>query len=324
MKNLSIVVALIMMVAPSPVVCQDDGGMLCGGEDEKPLWIFRFEIIDQDTHLPIRHAQIKTVADKRHTTSWRADSKGIAVLVVTTPYCLPDYGTLEVAAEGYRYFSQTIERDYFDENESRYRILMEGHRHQWMDMSRIPETQEIINKIRDGRYEIGIHEFPSGMGFNWVNYAPPCFEYEIELERLEGQPSHDRPYGRRSRPERRQVDDEALVPTVIHNGQLIYVFPNDLSNGPYFWQKAKDGCDCLNRLGYSDWRLPTKEELNTLFLNRDEIGGFSYGWYWSSSEASHNRYWGQSFEDGYQETESKSTSYNIHKGGIRVRCVRKD
>lgn len=45
--------------------------------------------------------------------------------MVTTPYCLPEHGTLEITAEGYRYSSQSIERECFDDNESRYRILVE-------------------------------------------------------------------------------------------------------------------------------------------------------------------------------------------------------
>jgi hypothetical protein len=303
---------------------QNDGGMLCGGEDEKPRWLFRIEVIDRDTHLPIRNAQIKNMDNEGRSMTWQANSRGIAVLVVTTPYCLPEQGTLEIAAEGYRYHSEPIERSYFEDNESKYRILMEGHRHQWVDMNRIPETQEIIDKVSARRYELGVRVFPSGLGFNWVNYAPPCFEFEIELERLENQGSNDRPHGRGSRSEHQPRGDSNPVPKVLHNGRFLYVFPNDLSSGPYFWQKAKDGCDCLNRLGFSDWRLPTKDELNTLFINRDQLGGFTQGWYWSSSASSGNRYWIQSFEDGYQETEAKSTSYNIHKGGLRVRCVRSE
>ncbi len=38
--------------------------------------------------------------------------------------------------------------------------------------------------------------------------------------------------------------------------------------------------------GYSDWYLPSKDELYQLCLNKEAIGGFDLGfWYWSSSEA---------------------------------------
>lgn len=36
--------------------------------------------------------------------------------------------------------------------------------------------------------------------------------------------------------------------------------------------------------GYTDWFLPSKDELHKLYLNRSIIGGFFDGWYWSSTE----------------------------------------
>jgi hypothetical protein len=36
--------------------------------------------------------------------------------------------------------------------------------------------------------------------------------------------------------------------------------------------------------GYTDWYLPSKDELNKLRMNRDGIGGFADDFYWSSSE----------------------------------------
>lgn len=38
--------------------------------------------------------------------------------------------------------------------------------------------------------------------------------------------------------------------------------------------------------GYNDWYLPSKDELNILYDNREQIGGFSDADYWSSSEGS--------------------------------------
>jgi hypothetical protein len=37
--------------------------------------------------------------------------------------------------------------------------------------------------------------------------------------------------------------------------------------------------------GFNDWFLPSKNELNKLFLNKDAIGGFKTEGYWSSSES---------------------------------------
>lgn len=42
-------------------------------------------------------------------------------------------------------------------------------------------------------------------------------------------------------------------------------------------------CNDLIIDGYSDWFLPSKDELNKLYLNRSAIGGFIYDGWWSSS-----------------------------------------
>ena len=74
--------------------------------------------------------------------------------------------------------------------------------------------------------------------------------------------------------------------------------------------EAKEACADLG----DGWRLPTKEELNILYENKDEIGGFASGYYWSSKELDYSiGGWAQSFSDGIQvET----------MGSLYVRAVR--
>jgi hypothetical protein len=67
--------------------------------------------------------------------------------------------------------------------------------------------------------------------------------------------------------------------------------------------------------GYSDWYLPSKDELNKLYLNQVAIGGFDDSYYWSSSENNSNAAWGQDFGDGYQVNVTKDNT-------VRVRAVR--
>jgi len=59
-------------------------------------------------------------------------------------------------------------------------------------------------------------------------------------------------------------------------------------------------CDTLTLGGYSDWYLPSKDELNKLFLSKDAVGGFSSNYYWSSSELGANYAWIQNFVSGVQ------------------------
>ena len=53
------------------------------------------------------------------------------------------------------------------------------------------------------------------------------------------------------------------------------------------WEAAKKACADLG----DGWRMPTKEELNEMYLNKDKIGAFTLDNYWSSSENSNFYAW---------------------------------
>jgi hypothetical protein len=57
--------------------------------------------------------------------------------------------------------------------------------------------------------------------------------------------------------------------------------------------------------GYTDWYLPSQDELNKLYLNKAAIGGFTNTYYWSSTEYDDYIAWVQTFSDGTQATSSK-------------------
>jgi hypothetical protein len=60
--------------------------------------------------------------------------------------------------------------------------------------------------------------------------------------------------------------------------------------------------------GKTDWHLPSKDELNELFLKKDTVGGFSADAYWSSSEYAASNAWLQNFFYGSQGSTSKSST----------------
>jgi hypothetical protein len=62
---------------------------------------------------------------------------------------------------------------------------------------------------------------------------------------------------------------------------------------------------------YSDWYLPSKTELNLLYLQKVIVGGFGGGNYWSSTEASITNCWGQTFSSGIQDSFGKADLYSV-------------
>jgi hypothetical protein len=87
---------------------------------------------------------------------------------------------------------------------------------------------------------------------------------------------------------------------------------------------AANSCANLTLGGYSDWFLPSKDELNLMWLiigqgnvwGLGNVGGFANYWYWSSTEVNVNGAWGQYFDSGSQSSGSKA-----YPGGY-VRAVR--
>lgn len=69
--------------------------------------------------------------------------------------------------------------------------------------------------------------------------------------------------------------------------------------------------------GYEDWFLPSKDELNKMYVNLKQhgVGGFAGNAYWSSSELNASDAWGQVFSGGHQGYNGKNYAY-------RVRAVR--
>jgi len=74
-------------------------------------------------------------------------------------------------------------------------------------------------------------------------------------------------------------------------------------------------CNDLTVGSYSDWYLPSKDELGKLYLNKGTIGGFVNGIYWSSSEFDASIAWCHGFNIGFQFTSYKYLT-------DRVRAVR--
>ena len=73
------------------------------------------------------------------------------------------------------------------------------------------------------------------------------------------------------------------------------------------WNDAVKACTDLG----NGWKLPTKYELNLMYLNKDKIGGFASKYYWSSTELDSNFVWYFNFGDGTADKDYKNTTYYV-------------
>jgi hypothetical protein len=106
-----------------------------------------------------------------------------------------------------------------------------------------------------------------------------------------------------------QSNEIIAKPTKIGNLEVAeYDFPTTMT-----WEKAQKACADLG----SGWRLPTKDELNLLYKNKDEIGGFAVAYYWSSTEGRDNglawvQYFGNSIHgNGFQDNGKKYLDFSV-------------
>jgi hypothetical protein len=209
----------------------------------------------------------------------------------------------------------------------------------YADLSGKPDLSQYLTAEVDGSITNEI-ELPTNAaagdmvyynGTSWAKIDKPTdpnFKYTLEWDF-----TNNKPYWK------------FKLPYVTYNGTTIYVHPTDNSsgirwyNGDYSSTNARstmDGeantsliltsqgqgsyaaqiCADLVAFGYDDWYLPAKDELNAIYQDKEAIGGFSYAYYWSSTEYSNTDAWGQDFNNGSQVTYGKYPT-------SRVRCVRK-
>jgi hypothetical protein len=86
------------------------------------------------------------------------------------------------------------------------------------------------------------------------------------------------------------------------------------------WNRAMNYCDNLELGGYSDWRLPSRNEIGLLYIRKDILRSYSRDQYWTSTEiAQHDKIaWDASFDfDNLYISEPRSKKRERY-----VRCVR--
>jgi hypothetical protein len=90
----------------------------------------------------------------------------------------------------------------------------------------------------------------------------------------------------------------------------------DNQNGNFAAKVCGDYSVTMGGITYGDWYLPSKYELNLLYLQKAVVGGFVNYIYWSSTEADIYGAWAQSFSNGAQMGNATNTSLDY------VRAIR--
>lgn len=81
---------------------------------------------------------------------------------------------------------------------------------------------------------------------------------------------------------------------------------------------AAYGCQSYKGGGYTDWFLPSRDELNELYRQKKFVGTFEPTNYWSSTASTISTAWGQDMGYGYQHS-NMSVESNFY---VRVRAIR--
>ena len=83
--------------------------------------------------------------------------------------------------------------------------------------------------------------------------------------------------------------------------------------GFFTWDDAQLACRNYVSCDYHDWFLPSKDQLNKLYLNNSGLGPFtvSYNHYWSSTVDGAGHVWVQGFGGGFQVQNFKTNSNRV-------------
>ena len=124
----------------------------------------------------------------------------------------------------------------------------------------------------------------------------------------------------------RMQDGSIFAGISPYTGKPMFAMPADANLTMTFNEAAQYAKDLngAKTLGHDDWRVPTRAELNVLFLNREKgalkgtfnlTGSDPSGWYWSGTPFSDVYAFGQRFSDGLQGNYGRNFDSS-------VRCVR--
>jgi hypothetical protein len=98
---------------------------------------------------------------------------------------------------------------------------------------------------------------------------------------------------------------DGLNAGAMNTAMIVATQMADDQNGNFAAKVCADYAVSVGGITYGDWYLPSKSELNLLYLQKNVVGGFTGNYYWSSTESNSNSAWIQDFYGGAQIGEFK-------------------
>jgi hypothetical protein len=104
---------------------------------------------------------------------------------------------------------------------------------------------------------------------------------------------------------------DGLYAGAMNTAMIVATQMADNQTGNFAAKVCADYSVTVSGVTYGDWYLPSKYELNLLYLQKTAVGGFASAFYWSSTEAINGNAWIQDFDYGGQGTTNKGTTYYV-------------
>jgi len=104
---------------------------------------------------------------------------------------------------------------------------------------------------------------------------------------------------------------DGLYAGSMNTAMIVATQMSDNQTGNFAAKVCADYSVTVGGVIYGDWYLPSKYELNLLYLQKAVVGGFASAYYWSSSENNNEFAWLQFFDDGSQYNGNKGLAYYV-------------
>ena len=98
---------------------------------------------------------------------------------------------------------------------------------------------------------------------------------------------------------------DGLYAGAMNTAMIVATQMADNQSGSFAAKVCADYSVTVGGVTYGDWYLPSKYELNLLYLQKIAVGGFASAYYWSSTEYDGSNAWEQYFGSGFQYGHSK-------------------